>query len=89
MADFKHEHLIQIDADYSNIRERIENQTVSQKGQKYLHIHPHGSKGSHTRALGFTNKFLTILVAHQLAKDTNIPLEDILIQNGNSMSIKL
>ena len=24
-----------------------------------------------------------------IAKDTNIPLEDILIQNGNSMSIKL
>ncbi len=89
MTDFKHEHLIQIDADYSNIRERISNQTVSQKGQKYLHIHPHGCKGSHTRALGFTNKFLTILVAEQLAKNRNIPLENILVQKGNSISIKI
>ena len=42
----------------------------------------------HMRALGFTNKFLTILVAEQL-KNRNIPLENILVQKGNSISIKI
>jgi len=89
MAKFQDKWVDQIYADWSNIRQRIANQTVSQKGQKYLHIHPHGCKGSRTRALGFTNKFLTMMVADQLANDRNISLEDILIQKGNSISIKL
>lgn len=52
-----------IAADYAAIQERVRSKTVSQSGQRYLHIHPHGSKGSSTRALGFTNKFLTYLIA--------------------------
>lgn len=55
-----------IQADYAAIQERVRTQTVSQSGQKFLHIHPHGSKGSSTRALGFTNKFLTYLIADGL-----------------------
>lgn len=89
MEKFKPEWKSQIYADWSNIRERISNQAVSQKGQKYLHIHPHGCKGSNTRALGFTNKFITLLIADQLSNDRNIPLEDILIKKGNSISIKI
>jgi hypothetical protein len=49
--------------DYEQIQERVRTKTVSQKGQKYLHIHPHGSKQSKTRALGFTGKFVTTLIA--------------------------
>ena len=53
-----------IHEDYAKIQECVRSQKVSQTGQTYLHIHPHGSKGSKTRALGFTNKFLTTLIAH-------------------------
>lgn len=53
-------------ADYAAIQERVRTRTVSQSGQQLLHIHPHGSKGSSTRALGFTNKFLTYLIARGL-----------------------
>jgi hypothetical protein len=49
--------------DYEQIQKCVKDKTVSQKGQKYLHIHPHGSKGSKTRALGFTGKFVTRLIA--------------------------
>ncbi len=47
--------------DWASIQDRVRTQTVSQVGQKTLHIHPHGSKGSSTRAIGFTPKFLTRL----------------------------
>jgi len=60
----------QLQTDFQDIQQKIEKQEVSQKGQKYLHIHPHGSKNDTTRALGFTNKFLTTLVAHT----NNLPL---------------
>jgi hypothetical protein len=53
-----------IDSDYKKIQESIVNKAVSQKGQQFLHIHPHGSKGSKTRALGFTNRFVTTLISH-------------------------
>lgn len=56
--------------DYAKIQECIRMKAVTQAGQQFLHIHPHGSKGSKTRALGFTNKFLTRLIAHY----TNRPL---------------
>jgi hypothetical protein len=58
-----------LQADYAAIQERVRTQTVSQSGQSYLHIHPHGSKGSSTRALGFTNKFLTYLIAKGLGTE--------------------
>ena len=57
-----------MNADFANIQHRINTHTVSQRGQKYLHIHPHGSKGSKTRAFGFTNKFVTKLVSIQTEK---------------------
>ena len=51
----------QIVEDFKDIQDKIINKNVSQKGQSYLHIHPHGSKNSKTRALGFKNKFVTEL----------------------------
>lgn len=66
--------------DYAKIQECIRAQAVTQSGQTFLHIHPHGSKGSKTRALGFTNKFLTTLIAHY----TNQPL----VTKGNSCFIQ-
>jgi hypothetical protein len=49
--------------DFIKIKTCIIAKNVSQSGQQYLHIHPHGSKNSNTRAFGFTNKFLTKLVS--------------------------
>jgi hypothetical protein len=57
--------------DYNKIRDCIINKCVSQSGQKYLHIHKHGSKNSNTRAFGFTPKFITKLVSFYL----KIPLQ--------------
>ena len=51
-------------SDYEKIRTCVQQKTVSQKGQIYLHIHPHGSKQSKTRALGFTSKFVTTLIGY-------------------------
>lgn len=87
MNTFKLSWKEQIDKDYTNIRERALNETISQKGQKYLHIHPHGSKNSGTRALGFKNKFLTELVGHCLEEARNV--NNILEIKNNSVSIKL
>ena len=70
----------QMQNDFADIQNKIATQTVSQKGQKYLHIHPHGSKASSTRAFGFTNKFLTRLVAHA----NNLPLTE----KGRSLFIE-
>ena len=53
----------QLDADFEDIQDRVATRRVSQRGQIYLHIHPHGSKGDKTRALGFKNKFVTKLVS--------------------------
>jgi hypothetical protein len=49
--------------DFIKIKTCILEKNVSQSGQKYLHIHPHGCKDGVTRAFGFTNKFLTRLVS--------------------------
>lgn len=57
-----------IAADYEKIRTCVAAKDVSQKGQTYLHIHPHGSKGSSTRAFGFTNGFVTRLISHYSGK---------------------
>jgi hypothetical protein len=67
-----------LDVDYQKIRTCVLNKAVSQSGQTYLHIHPHGAgHGSGTRAFGFTNKFVTTLISHY-CKAT-------LIQKGNSL----
>ena len=58
-----------INDDYEKIRNCVKEEAVSQKGQQYLHIHPHGSKGSKTRALGFTNKFVTSLICHSTKRE--------------------
>lgn len=60
----------QLQQDFRDIQNKILNQAVSQKGQQFLHIHPHGSKDSTTRAFGFTNKFLTSIIAYC----SNIPV---------------
>jgi hypothetical protein len=49
--------------DYQQIRTCVSSGALTQKGQEYLHIHPHGCKGSVTRAFGFKPKFVTHLVA--------------------------
>ena len=49
--------------DFIKIKTCVLEKNVSQSGQKYLHIHPHGCKDGLTRAFGFTNKFLTRLVS--------------------------
>jgi len=56
--------------DFNKIKKCIIEKNVSQKGQKYLHIHKHGCKNGLTRAFGFTNKFLTKLVSIYV----NIPI---------------
>ena len=54
----------QIHCDWNSIQQGIKGEDVSQAGQKCIHIHKHASAGGEYRALGFTNKFLTWLVAH-------------------------
>ena len=77
-----------INNDYSLIRKCILEQKVSQKGQTYLHIHPHGQgHGSGTRALGFTPKFITNIVGIQLSEMYKKSIKDIIIQKGNSITI--
>jgi|LakMenEpi03Aug12_release.lakeMendotaPanAssembly.Ray.scaffolds.fasta_scaffold432120_2 hypothetical protein len=77
-----------IDADYANIRQCVIEKRVSQRGQKYLHIHTHGAgHGSGNRAFGFTSAFITRVVALQLAELHQKKMEDILIE-GKSVAIK-
>lgn len=64
IEELPQEYQNQISKDFIDIQNKIKTQTVSQRGQKYLHIHPHGSKGMKTRALGFTNKFVTIIICY-------------------------
>lgn len=67
-----------LDVDYQKIRTCVLNKAVSQSGQTYLHIHPHGAgHGSGTRAFGFTNKFVTMLISYY-CKAT-------LVQKGHSL----
>ena len=82
IEDIPDEYYKQIEEDFQNIKNRIKEKNISQSGQKFLHIHPHGSKGSSTRALGFTNKFVTLLFHHYMSDKCE------LIQKGRSVSIK-
>jgi hypothetical protein len=66
-----------IKSDYEKIRDCVRAKAATQAGQKYLHIHPHGSKDSTTRAFGFTNKFVT----HMICTYTNRNL----IESGRSV----
>jgi len=77
-----------IEDDYKSIRQCVLEKRVSQKGQKYLHIHTHGAgHGSGNRAFGFTSAFITRVVALQLAELHQKKMEDILIE-GKSLAIK-
>lgn len=66
--------------DYAKIQQCVVTNAVTQSGQVYLHIHPHGSKGSKTRALGFTNKFVTWMIAYYTGRE--------LVQQGASWFIR-
>jgi len=57
-------------ADFDKIKKSIVEKKATQRGQKYLHITKHGSKGGETRAFGFTNRFLTKLVSIKI----NVPI---------------
>lgn len=62
---------------YEKIRECVRAKAATQKGQEYLHIHPHGGVGSTTRAFGFTNKFVTRLICHYTGRP--------IIESGRSL----
>jgi hypothetical protein len=79
--DFSQETISQIDDDFLKIKNCLLDGRPTQKGQKYLHLHKHGSKGDNHRAFGFTNKFLTRLVADALGLT--------LIEKGNSLGIQI
>jgi hypothetical protein len=70
-----------IDEDYARIVKCVRENAVSEKGQQYLHIHPHGAKGSKTRAFGFTKKFVTLLICHCTGRP--------LIKNGRSWGFNI
>jgi len=55
----------QINSDFEKIKKCLFDGKPTQSGQKYLHIHRHSSGGENqTRAFGFTNKFLTKIIAN-------------------------
>lgn len=78
-----------LNEDLENIKEKLRNKEASQKGQKYLHIHTQGAgRGKNaSRALGYTPKFVTILVAESIARDKKISIDSVLIANGRSLYI--
>ena len=71
-----------IKSDYEIIRNCIKDKAVSQRNQKYLHIHTHGSKKNpNQRALGFTKTFLTKLAGMNLKRP--------LIKKNKSYCVKI
>ena len=62
-----------IDEDWNYIYVMANDKTrkLSQRGQKYLHVHKHGSKGSQQRALGLKSKFVTEIIGKDLEKKDN------------------
>tara|TARA_B100000424_G_C22883810_1_gene470302 strand:+ start:194 stop:949 length:756 start_codon:yes stop_codon:yes gene_type:complete len=76
-----------IDDDWKfiNTMAKDNSRKLSQKGQKYLHVHPHGSKGSQQRALGLKNKFVTEIIGKDLEQKNN---RDYLIKHRNMLRIK-
>ena len=78
-----------LNEDLENIKEKLRNKEASQRGQKYLHLHTQGAgRGKNGgRALGYTPKFVTTLVAESIARDKKISIDSVLIANGNSLYI--
>jgi hypothetical protein len=57
----------QINEDFEKIKKCLMDGKPTQSGQKFLHIHRHSNGGKdNTRAFGFTNKFLTKLIADNM-----------------------
>ena len=60
--------------------------------QKYLHLAPHGQKGSPNtpRAFCYKQPFITKMTAFYLKKNKNISDDiEVLTQKGNSVSINI
>jgi len=78
-----------LNEDLENIKEKLRNSNASQKGQKYLHLHPQGAgRGRNaSRALGYTPKFVTTLVAESIARDKKISIDSVLNAKGRSLYI--
>lgn len=78
-----------LNEDLENIKEKLRNKEASQRGQKYLHLHTQGAgRGKNGgRALGYTPKFVTMLVAESIARDKKISIDSVLIANGRSLYI--
>ena len=62
-------YLNQIEKDFRNIKKEINDKTFSSINQKYLHIQKHGNKNSTTRAIGFKNEFVLILVKYAFIQE--------------------
>lgn len=71
----------EVEHDFQLIRKRVVSRNVSQRGQKTIHIHKHRGRESMTRALGFTNKFITRLVGLYLNKP--------ILNKGSSIYVEL
>jgi hypothetical protein len=78
-----------LNEDLENIKEKLRNKEASQRGQKYLHLHTQGAgRGKNGgRALGYKEKFVTMLVAESIARDKKISIDSVLIANGRSLYI--
>lgn len=59
---------IDLQEDLRKIKNVIIDKTFSSIGQKKLHIHKRGNKGSKTRALGFKNTFISDIIKADLIK---------------------
>ena len=56
--------------------------------QCFLHIHPHGNRNSGTRAFGFTNKFITTMVAYNMSQELDISIDEVAIRLKYGASLK-
>tara|TARA_Y100000996_G_scaffold415535_3_gene410914 strand:- start:3838 stop:4671 length:834 start_codon:yes stop_codon:yes gene_type:complete len=78
-----------LNKDLEDIKEKLRNKEASQTGQKYLHLHTQGEgRGKNGgRALGYKQKFVTMLVAESIARDKKISIDSVLIAKGRSLYI--
>jgi hypothetical protein len=74
--------------DYTYIQQLIRLKSVTQKGQQFLHIHKHGCRKSKTCALGFKNRFVTLLIAYNISTIYNISISEILHNKKTYLQIK-
>ena len=55
--------------DLDDIKKVINDKTFTSSGQKYLHIHKRGNKGTSSRAIGLKNTFLLEIIKKDLLKE--------------------